>query len=100
MDERPVTKPLLSGRGMLRIEDFCRSTGLAQTTVEELMRTGRLDGVLWTATEPTRPVGLFDDVLPSPGALAAMGLQVRDDYDPDALRSFEMTDDKDAEGGA
>ena len=78
---------------MLRIEDLCRGTGLDQLTVEELMRTGRLEGVLWTAEEPIRPVGIFDDLLPSPEAFAAMGLPVRDDYSPDALRSFELTDD-------
>ena len=91
-------KPLLCGRGVLRIEDFCRSTGLDQATVEELMRTGRLEGALWRAKEPTRPFGIFDDVLPSPEALAAMGLPVRDDYDPEALRSFELTDDGDPRG--
>ncbi|MBC2932879.1 hypothetical protein [Nocardioides sp. zg-1228] len=100
MDEPSGPKPLISGRGMLRIEDFCRSTGLARATVEELMRAGRLDGVLWTPEEPSHPVGIFDDVLPSSEALAALGLQASDDYDPDALRSFEMTDDEDAEGGA
>ena len=91
-------KPLLSGRGMLRIEDFCRSSGLDQSAVEELMRTGRLGGVLWTADEPSRPYGIFDDELPSPEALAAMGMAVRDDYNPDSLRSFELTDDDDPDG--
>ena len=95
-----MRKPILGGRGMLPVEDFCRSTGLARPTVEKLMRTGRLDGVLWTAAEPTRPVGIFDDVLPTPEALAAMGLHVRDDYDPEALRSFELADDEDPDRGA
>jgi len=83
-------KPLLRGRGVLRIEDFCRSTGLDQITVEDLMRTGHLEGALWSAKEPTRRFGIFDDVPPSPEARAAMGLPVRNDYDPDALRSFEL----------
>jgi hypothetical protein len=87
--------PLLRGRGVLLIEDFCRSTGLDQVTVENLMRTGRLEGALWTNTEPARPFGIFDDVLPSPEALAGMGLPVRDDYEPDALRSFELSSDDD-----
>src|SRR4051794_3693827 len=91
-------KPLLSGRGVLRLEDFCHATGLDQVTVEELMRAGRLEGVLWTAREATRPYGIFDDVLPSPEALVGMGLSVRDDYAPDALRSFELTEDDDPEG--
>lgn len=64
------------------------------------MRAGRLDGVLWTPEEPSHPVGIFDDVLPSMETLAAMGLQVKDDYDPEALRSFELTDNEDAGDGA
>lgn len=91
-------EPLLRGRGALRVEDFCRSTGLDEDTVDDLIRSGRLEGVLWTATEPSRPVAIFDDQLPSPEDLAAMGLPVRSDYDPAALRSFELPDDD--EGGA
>lgn len=86
-------KPLLHGRGALLIEDFCRSAGLDQITVDELMRTGRLEGALVSAKGSTRVVAIFDDVLPSREALAAMGLPVRDDYDPDALRSHELTDE-------
>ena len=100
MDELADSKPLLRGRGMLRIEDFCRSTDLARTTVEALMRAGRFEGVLWSPEEPSHPVGIFDDVLPSSETLAAMGLQVRADYDPEALRSFESTDNDAADDGA
>ena len=84
-------KPLLHGRGALLIEDFCRSTGLDQITVDELVRTGRLRDALVSAKGSTRMVAFFDDVLPSREALASMGLPVRDDYDPDALRSYELT---------
>jgi hypothetical protein len=59
------------------------------------MRTALLEVSLWTAGEPSRLVGIFEDVLPSPAALAAMGLAVRDDYDPDTLRSCELDDDPD-----
>ncbi len=69
-------KPTLSGRGMLRIEDFGRSSGLDQSAV----------------------YGIFDDELPSREALAAMGMLVRDDYNADSLRSFELTDDDDPDG--
>lgn len=86
-------EPLLSSRGVLRIEDFCRSTGLDQVTVENLMRTRLLEVSLWWDRERTRPFGIFDDALPSLEALASIGLRVRDDYDPAALRSFEITDD-------
>lgn len=93
MGEDRGREPLLSGRGVLRIEDFSRSTGLDQVAVEDMMRTELLEVSLWWDEERTRPFGIFDDALPSPRALAAMGLPVRDDYDPDALRSFEMTED-------
>ena len=86
-------KPLISGRGALLIEDFCRSTDLDQMTVDELLRTGRLEGALVSAKRSTRVVAIFDDVLPSREALAVMGLPLRDDYDPDALRSYELTDE-------
>jgi hypothetical protein len=78
-------RELLPGRSMLSFKDFCFNTGLDEATVEELMRSGRLDGAL--VTKDDRPAGIFEDVLPSRAALVAMGLPVRDDYDPDALRN-------------
>ena len=94
MGGEPGRKPLLRGRGVLPFEDFCRSTGLDHDTVENLMRSELLDIALWRDKEHTRPFGIFDDVLPSRHVLAAMGLPVRDDYDPEALRSYdEQTDD-------
>jgi hypothetical protein len=87
-------KPLLRARGVLQFEDFCRATGLDHVTVENLMQTELLDISLWRDKGHTRPFGVFDDVLPSRQALAALGLSVRDDYDPEALRSYdEQTDD-------
>jgi hypothetical protein len=81
-------KPLLPGHSALRIHDFCLNTGLARATVEDLIRAGRLDGWLWTVDEPSRPVLVGIDDLPSREVLAAMGLPVRDDYDPDHIRSY------------
>jgi hypothetical protein len=75
------------------VEDFCRSTGLDQITVEELFRAGRLQGALVREHDRTRPFGIFDDELPSREALVTIGLPVRDDYDPNALRSHELADD-------
>ena len=86
------------GAGFLLIEDFCRSTGLDQLTVEELFRTGRLGGALARAEDNARPAAIFDDRLPSREALAAMGLPIRDDYDPEALRTHEPSDDDDPDG--
>jgi hypothetical protein len=81
------------GPQSLRFEDFCRSTGLDHATVENLMRNELLDISLWRDKEHTRPFGIFDDVLPTPEALAAMGLSVRAEYEPESLRSDEQTDD-------
>ena len=86
MDRDPEGEPLLPGRSTLRIQDFCLNTGLDRATVEDLVRTGRLDGWLWNRDWPSRPVLVDIDHLPSRDALAAMGLPVRDDYDPDHIR--------------
>jgi hypothetical protein len=86
-------RPLLQGRGALLAEDFCRHTGLDQQMVDELMLTGRSDGALVSESDPNRVAMIFDDALPSREALAAMGLPVREDYDPDALRSITTIDD-------
>ena len=79
-------EPLLSGRSVLRIEDFCLNTGLDPDTVEKLVREKFLEDSLWTVDQPSRPAFIDMDALPSREALAAMGWPVRDDYDPHALR--------------
>lgn len=91
----PGEEPLLGGRGVLLVEDFCRATGLGLDTVQNLMRSGRLQGGLWRDEDLTRPFGIFDDMLPSRSALAAMGLAIRDDYEPETLRSTEIVDEDD-----
>lgn len=92
MDPDKWRKGLVPSRGVMLFEDFCRHTGLEPATVEELMRTDLLDSSLWTK-ETKRPFGFFDDELPAREALVAMGLPVRDDYDPGAHRSFEEDPD-------
>lgn len=79
---------------MLQFEDFCRSTGLDHGTVENLMRTELRDISMWRDEELTHPFGILDDALPTAQELAVLGLPVRDDYDPEALRSYEMGDDE------
>jgi hypothetical protein len=93
MGRDPGSKPLLTGRGVLQFEDFCLSTGLDHATAEKLMRTELHDISMWMDEDLTRPFGIFDDALPSRQALAALGLPVRDDYDPEALRSYVVQDD-------
>ena len=92
MTTEPTAKPLLHGRGVLLVDDFCRSTGLGQDTVVDLMRTELRAAALWRGEELTDPFGIFDDMLPSREALVALGLEVRSGYEPDALRSVEMDD--------
>jgi hypothetical protein len=94
MDPDLSRKGLVPSRGVVLFEDFCRHTGLDPATVEDLMRSELLESSLWTK-ETKRPFGIFDDELPSREALAAMGLPVRDDYDPEALRTYEMPADDD-----
>lgn len=94
MREDPGRKPLLRGRGVLELEDFCRSTGLDHATAENLMRTDLSDISMWDDEELTRPFGIFDDALPSREELVARGLPVRDDYDPESLRSCEGDDEE------
>lgn len=79
--------------GAVLIQDFCRGTGLDESTVAELMRTGRLHGGLWQDAARTVPYGILEDGLPTRAALTAMGLDVSAGYDPEALRSFELGDD-------
>ena len=97
MEREPSRKPLLEGRGVLHFDDFCRSTGLDHATVENLMRTELFNISMWRDEELTRPFGIFDDALPSREALAALGLPVRDDYDPEGLRSYVMSDEEEVE---
>jgi len=89
MDARYRRKPLIVGRGVLRIEDFCRHTGLDQDAVEPLLRTGRIPGGLWRDNGDL--MGLFEDLLPTPEHLRALGLTVNDTYKPEDLASY--TDD-------
>jgi hypothetical protein len=92
MDSGDVRKPLLTGRGLLLIDDFCRATGLDRATVEDLVRDTRVHGAFFP---DGRVAGLFDDVLPSAADLRGWGLTVSGDYDPVLLRSYEVDDDDD-----
>ncbi len=58
------------------------------------MRAGHLEGGLWRDEEQEHAFGLFDDALPSRDLLVALGLQVRDDYDPAEHRSVEVAEDE------
>ena len=75
-------KPLLDGRGMMPIEDFCHQSGLERGTVEDLMRRGHFGGGLWSDDAQTQVLGVFEDALPSREQLTALGLVVNEDYQP------------------
>jgi hypothetical protein len=92
VDTSGERRPLLEGRGLLLLDDFCQHTGLDSATVSTLVRTGKLEGLLRL---DGRVFGLYDDVLPTAGDLRALGLVVRDDYDPDQFRSYVVEDGED-----
>jgi len=81
------------GGGAVRVEDFCRATGLDEKVIDELMRAGHLEGGLVREADPSHVVLIRDDVLPTRRALVDLGLPVKDDYNPDALRMIVMVDD-------
>lgn len=87
MGSTPGRKPAVPDRGVLRVDDVSRATGLDLRTIVSLMRDQLSDDSVWFDQELTRPFGIFDDALPSRHLLMALGLRVRGDYDPAALRS-------------
>ena len=93
VDDETQREPLLTGGGAVRVEDFCRATGLDEETVDELMRTGHLEGGLVRESDPSHVVLIHDDVLPTRQTLVDLALPVRDDYNPDALRLIPMVED-------
>lgn len=95
VDTPDEPKPLLRGRSLLLLEDFCRASGLDPATVSALVRSGTVEGLFHL---DGRVAGLFDDVLPTVADLRSMGFVIRDDYDPDLLRSYTMEDDEDDDG--
>lgn len=95
MDAGDAREPLLAGRGLVMIDDFCRATGLDRATADGLVRAAKAEGAFGGDGQV---VGLFDDVLPTAEQLRGWGLAVRDGYDPDDLRSYvdDSDDDFDA----
>ena len=76
-------EPLLAGRGLVRVADFCRATALSPATVDALIRQGDIEGVV---DVNRRAVALFEDSLPSAEQLHNLGLSVSPGYRPDDLR--------------
>ncbi|GAA1760920.1 hypothetical protein GCM10009795_004200 [Nocardioides hankookensis] len=96
MEAEGAHKPLLVGRGLLMIDDFCRATGLDRATANAMLRDVKVEGL---RHPDGRVAGIFDDVLPSADQLRDWGFEVRDDYDPVALRSYVDDSDDDDEVG-
>ena len=90
-------KPLLNGRGLLSVDGFSHSSGLDPATVERLVTNGVVEGVV---DLNGRAVGLFDDALPTAEELQTIGIRVKGDYDPEALRSHEVDIDDPDTGDA
>ena len=90
MDADDARPPLLAGRGLLLVDDFCRATGLDRATAEGLVKKATVEGLFYP---DGRVAGLFDDALPTTEVLRDLGLAVRADYDPEQLRSYEEETD-------
>ena len=84
MTQHEEHKPLVTGRSVMPIADFCHHTALEPGDVEPWMRSGELDGLF---DEDDRPCYLFSDPLPSVEHLRALGLGVSGSYRPDELSS-------------
>ena len=76
-------EPPLAGRGLVRLADFCRGTGLSPSTVEALIQQGDIEGVV---DLDGRAVGVFEDSLPSAEQLRQLGLPASPDYRPEGFR--------------
>ena len=83
-------EPLLAGRGLVRLADFCRATALSPATVDALLRQGDIEGVV---DVNRRAVALFEDSLPRAEQLHHLGLSVSPGYRPDDLRGSRDDDE-------
>ncbi len=90
MDADDARPPLLAGRGLLLVDDFCRATGLDRATAEGLVKKATVEGLFYP---DGRVAGFFDDALPTTEVLRDLGLAVKADYDPEQLRSYEEETD-------
>lgn len=73
------------------IDDFAQATGLDRRAADALVKDQRVEGV-WRLDGQV--FGIYDDALPTQEELRSWGLSVREDYDPEAHRSFDDTDDE------
>ena len=83
MATEEADEPLLAGRGLVRLADFCRATALSPATVDALIRQGDIEGVV---DLNRRAVGVFEDSLPSAEQRHHLGLSVSPGYRPVDLR--------------
>ena len=83
-------KPLLTGRGLVLVEDYRRATHLDTVAIETLAADGRLEAAYRPSGEL---IGFFDDTLPSAERLRGWGFGVPDEYDSEVLRSHEEDGD-------
>lgn len=88
VDGHQERKPLLDGGdSVLLAEDVCLNTGLDLETLEQFVREQLMEDSFWTAKGgPLHLFGIREEALPSRESLVAVGLPVRDDYDPDRFR--------------
>ena len=89
---RSERKPLLPGRGVVGLEEFCLLAGLEEKAVASLIESGRLSGLV---DDARRAQGIFEDQLPSVEHLRAIGLTPRPQYDPAGFPKSHEEDDED-----
>jgi hypothetical protein len=75
-----------SGSGFVLADAFCRASGLNVNELDELVKSGRVDGG-YSNHEVT---GIFENSLPTREQLSAWGYSVPASYSPDALRTSEL----------
>jgi hypothetical protein len=98
MDDVASDIPAPENRGVMLIDEFSRVTGLDRRTADALVTDRKVEGMRHA---DGRVFGIFDDALPTKDELRSLGLDVRDDYDPERHRSYTVVagDDPGPEGG-
>ena len=92
MDGLASDMPAPDNRGVMLIDEFSRVTGLDREAADALVTDRKVEGL---RHQDGRVFGIFDDALPTKDVLRSLGLDVRDDYDPERHRSYTVVADED-----
>jgi hypothetical protein len=75
----------LQPRALVTVREFCRQAELDEDSVASLIESEKLPGLL---DSEGRGFGFFEDELPSPRDLRALGLAPASTFDAQKLRGF------------